>query len=962
MKKTLFILALWALLFVPVFSEGTDSSEILIYNEINSYFQTEYYPGVVEKAAFLEENYSESVFINPAMILKAEALLKMGQYSSAKETCMKIIPTMHMGSENFGKAYFFLGKACYYQQEYAEALTAFHKSCSISKQEADFLIYNPSVLFAGRSLFIIKNYKEATALFEYIIGNGKEYSLEDYNEALQKLFICYAETSQFQKTIALYEQLDETKIAPKVFTIISMYAADAYDKTGAAEKSYKLYSKLIENEDTNIGITALKKAYVISSQNNINVEPAQVLEKIQKGNLNPENTLSEFWTRLGIDAYWEKNYTKARECFGYAKEHNSSALKLVTQIYENRMLLDEADSSAKKLVAEEVENNLTAIEAQIWDSSVTNISDSFYSVLIYAKACKNDWKSIPQLYEKLSKPDSQTYYLTAAALYKYLRYEKAEEIILQDLSTIENLKLYASILSKQKKYSEADKCYQKLKNKNAFTESDYIEHAKVLCQLKKWTEAKKEAEASTNKIKYYILGIADFSLGNYTQAKEAFEQYISKAEAGDSDKANSVFYSAYTSYKTGDYKQSYDGFDLYINKYAHNQKLELKAYELAAKSAIMTGDYKKAAVQGETLVKKSAVGSEKYNAAVFCSQIYVDSGDFDKAVSVLSDFANGKSEFVIPALFQTAVVYEKAGNIDEADLVFGRIAQNYSGTPEAEEAMYRRGEIYYSVKNYTMAEERFTKYLYNYVNGKFTDAAYYFSGECNLNVENYNRSIMQNTTLLEKYENSIYAYGAGKNLLQAYYAVERYSEALNIAKKINRNYREQAEFDGISTKIKELEMIVAGTDRKIVEKLTEYEKAGKSSTKKGRIIGNQLVQLYGTTDSSEDSDRALSLAFELMEKQVAPDELIYAAENAEYIAKYYRNLEKNQKAAEMYLKAAEYYRTNAAESVKAASALYSAAEAFVAAELKADAKATADLLIQLYPDSKQAERVSSIVR
>ena len=61
----------------------------------------------------------------------------------------------------------------------------------------------------------------------------------------------------------------------------------------------------------------------------------------------------------------------------------------------------------------------------------------------------------------------------------------------------------------------------------------------------------------------------------------------------------------------------------------------------------------------------------------------------------------------------------------------------------------------------------------------------------------------------------------------------------------------------------------------------------------------------------------------------------------------------------MYLKAAEYYRS-VKDSTGAASSLYGAAEAFAAEGLTGDARETAALLKELYPQSIQAERVDRV--
>lgn len=962
--KKIILLILFVTLSFNVFSLTSKSdSEISLYNEINSYFKTQYYPGVVERTEQLEFNYPESVFIRPALILKAEALIKLNQFEKAEATCLSVLPAMHTGSEDFDKCYFLLGKADYFQEKYTSAISAFHKACSVAKTEKNDLIYNSAVLYAGRSFFVTNEYSEVVPLFEYVIANGKSYSLEDYEEALQKLFISYSETQNYEKSVALFEKLSPENFSSPVFTIVSLYAAEAYDKSQRPVQAYNLYSNLIDNENTNIGVTALKKAYVISSQNNIDVEPAAVLEKINNAKINPDNVLAEFWTRLGIDSYNQKDYQKAEECFKYAKEKSIDYLNLIIRLYEAKIQLDITPENKKASVAIDVESKLNDLESKIKESEVYNIQDSFYSVMLYTKACKQDWKAVPGLFEKITNPDSQVYYLAASSYYRYGNYKLAEEIIQKDLSTVENRCLYASILSKEGKFTEAQSIYSKLDTQNQLDDFNRIEFAKVLCQQKKWNDAKKQAKNANHQLSSYLLGIAEFNSGNYSEAKNHFLDYVKISKDGDDNKSMSIFYTAFSDYKMSNYQEAYENFCLYTKAYGNNKKMVCRAYELSAKAAIMFSDYDKAINRAEELIKQYPAGIEKYNAATFCAQIYADSNNYKKAVETIAPFTNKNSEFVISALFQTAIIYEKAGEITAADSVFTSIYTTYPETPEAEEAMYRCGELFYSAKDYKKAEEKFTKYIYNYVDGNFAPAAYYFSGECSLFLNNYNRSIMQNTNLLSLYPDSVYAYGAGKNLLAAYYSMENYLEALKVAKNLVNKYHAQAVSDGITDKARELEQIVSGTDRKIVEKNSEFEKYGKFETKKGRIAGSELVKLYADLETEEGEKKSFELANELLAKQTASDELLYAAENADFLANYYRNKEQNQKAAEMYLKAAEYYRTSGAEeSQKAASSLYSAAEAFMAAELKGDAQATAQLLIKLYPESKQAGRVRSIVK
>ena len=113
MKRITFFV-FYLLCCITLFAQSAgnaDSTEISIYNEITSYNTTGYYPGVVDRTDFLKKNYPESVFITPALVLKGEALVNLGRFSEAAETFLLVIPSMHLGSEDFAKTYYLLGKA-----------------------------------------------------------------------------------------------------------------------------------------------------------------------------------------------------------------------------------------------------------------------------------------------------------------------------------------------------------------------------------------------------------------------------------------------------------------------------------------------------------------------------------------------------------------------------------------------------------------------------------------------------------------------------------------------------------------------------------------------------------------------------------------------------------------------------------------------------------------------------------
>lgn len=647
------------------------------------------------------------------------------------------------------------------------------------------------------------------------------------------------------------------------------------------------------------------------------------------------------------------------------------------------------DSSFTKETAVNVEKQLLQIEPQIDGTQIKNLNDAFYSLLIDCKALQNEWKSIPQLYSRLQKTDAHSTYLAAAAYYKSQEYIIAEKL-LEDVAgsfiteagnagsfastssdsdslysdSVNAAVLYAQVLSRRGKYKDSADFYAKLDAKKLLDSKNKLEYAKTLFLLKKYSEASAQAAAAQNPLSDYICGLCQFQLKNYDSARDFFKVYsIKSAQNTSAQSALAVqslysdYYYAVCLYRLASYKDAVP----YFEKTGDSKsvpELTYKAYNYAAKSAVLSSDFTKAAAISEKLIKSASNDAERQSAVIFCAEVYADSGKYQKAISILEPYTTGKDDFSAKASFLKAKYYDKSDDIKSSVAAYQKVYENFPRTSYAEEAMFRCGELYYSRGQFNSAEEAFTKYLYEYSNGKFTDGAFYFSGECNLKNNNLDRSIMQNKTLLEKYPQSSYVYGAGKNLLEAYYLQERYSEALETARMLVKNHRVQANSDNIGKRIIELEQITAGTDRRIVEKKSEYEQKGKLSTKEGRICGTELVKLYSKYGSQGE---ALSLALSLIQEQTDAAEAEYGAENSEFAASYYAKNSNAKQSAEFYLKAAAFYRT-AGNSQKAAASLYSAADSFMTASMKGDAQETAKLLVQLYPETKQAKKVMDLVK
>lgn len=959
MKKTLLFFTLVLTLCSFAVAKDFGDSEISIYNEVTAAFETGFYPGAVEKANLLQKEYPDSVFVLQALVQKGEALIYLGRYDEARETLEEVLTKLRTGAENFARTFFLLGKVEYLCGNYETALGRFHSACEIALADHSTDFYAPSMYYSAKILFLNNCYLEAIPLYEYIAQNGNLYKKADYEESIQKLAVCYNQTKQPQKAAAFINYFPKDSVAQDIYWRMQLSLAEAQELQSQYEAAFNTYTTITEEAPSAFGVIALKKAYIISTTKFGYVNGENFASSISAVAANPAME-QEFWLRLGIDEYNQNNPEKALEYFQKAGQNGAAIF------YIQKLALDQGQNYT------EIETALIENEALILESGFDNINDAYYALLLRCKALQQKWNEVSEVYFHLDTPDIPSIYNYISALYAKEDYKTAVDYLAQFGEPIPSednaalMELYASCLVKSGNVSDSNKIYKLLNDNKLLSNKSKVEYAKALFTAGAYKTSLDMATQSGLEEGNYIAGLCCINLRRWSSAQNYFVTYI-KAQSNKPDfNKMALFYKGYAEYCMEDYKDSYATFVRFGlesgggkapvtgNNYVRS------AYEYAAKCALQSGEFKNAVTQAENVIKASKTEEELQLAVLFSAEINTDNGNYNQAISILTPYTKQSGSFAITALFQIARVYEKQGNLSEADKTYSRIYTNYAGTELAEEAMYRCGEIFYSAGDFANAEVRLNKYVYKYVSGRFIEPALFYCGDCFLQLGEVEKSIMMNKTLVQKYPKSIYVYGTYKNLMTAYYESADYSAALDAAKYLVQNFQTQAASEGIGTKLKELEKIVSGTDPLIAEIYSDYEKAGKTSTKAGREKGTQLVQLYAK--NPETKKEAFNLASELLALQKEDSEKYCGAQNAEFIADYYRGENDNKKAAEMYLLAAEYYRSSSESDTKAAAALYGAVEAFVAQGFIADAKETADLLIRLYPESKQAKNVKRLVK
>ena len=374
MKKILFVFVFF-IAEICAFAADMAASDAQLYNEVKQTFENGFYPGTVSAANQLQSTYPESSFTHNALAYKGEALINMESYDEAVQTLESAVSYMHSGSVEFIRCTYLLGRAYYQKEEYSTALEKFYLACRLCLTNDSLECYAPSVLYSGRVFYRLEKYGEAVPLFEYVVSNGKKYTSAEYIESLQKLFVSYNKSGKAGKTAVLFEKLNQADFEPLVYYTLCLYYGDACAELKNNQRAYEAYCRVLESGVESLAVTALKKAYVISSENNI-ADSGEVLAKTESAFEDNPEFLNEFWLRLAIDEFNAKNYSKAETYLSNLDAPDDSEFLLLKNLYSAKVVLEQ---NRPVNIAEE---KLLAVEPLVRKSETENINDSFFFFLL----------------------------------------------------------------------------------------------------------------------------------------------------------------------------------------------------------------------------------------------------------------------------------------------------------------------------------------------------------------------------------------------------------------------------------------------------------------------------------------------------------------------------------------------------------------------------------------------------
>lgn len=596
-----------------------------------------------------------------------------------------------------------------------------------------------------------------------------------------------------------------------------------------------------------------------------------------------------------------------------------------------------------------------------------NFERVYFAVSAKANLILGNYDEVLSLWEK-GKEGKNGYseelkYFAACAYFSTEDYENCINLLKEnstDLLQIEQKNLLAKAYFKTGNLNAAAKEYDFLNTNGKLSDDGKLDYAKVLYAKKQYKLAGDLVSGLNKEEAWLIAGGCSLAQKKYAEASSYYGKVSGNSQAS--------YLKAYALYKSGKYAEAGQAFEVYVKTYEKDVWI-YQGWKMVIQSWLMAGKYDKAEENCKAyinLLEKEKNTKILQETVLTLGDVYSDQKKYDQAIALFSKYDTHKNDVFSPlCMYKTAVCYENWGKITEASKAFSSVYDKYPVSFNAEECLYRAGEVLYLNGLYKEAAVKLTVYTDAFTKGEWTESALYYEFDCYVKTGNKTQALLLGNKIVNANNRGQTSYKAVvlEEMYNLHYEREDYEEALSCAKKLQslKISAGEAEDTSLKNRISFMERILKGENKELVLAQADYENAGGKGTVEGRSKGSLYAQLLFRDE--ETKPMAVKLAGEILalqEKDVI-NEREGAAVNALILAEYFYEQNRKGEAAEKYLKAAEYSRLNG-DDEKAAFSLYTAAECFLHLSKKGNATETANLLKELYPDSKYASAVRSLLK
>ncbi|MCR4789673.1 MAG: tetratricopeptide repeat protein, partial [Treponemataceae bacterium] len=878
-----------------------------------------YYTLVLNQADYMEKNFPNSPYLQDAYRYRAESYYFLGMPGRALENlekCRKHADVDYL----YGRIYFD-GK------DYQKAASFFKASLSAKEQSEKFY---STELYYGESLYLLKEYEKSAGYLLRLISQ-KGYSFQG-GKASCLLCQDFYELNRQDRICQVYE-----KILPIIDKLDSDYSKDillmsaiSYDRQQQKDKAKSLYEELMQESDGEIA------------------------------------GLSEFWLRMACESYAKSEYVNAMRYLKISEENlnksEKSEGKLTSLIILYKAALSEKDGDLKSAISL-LEDNLANSKSYTKDYLIF-LTDFSYKNKDYKKVLAYGQKIYDLKSQEKSEEENLALFYYAKALENAGQKEKADSVI----QNIDSQSLWArsqkALARQEKDPAEFQQIYQDNKSSKIAYENYVIELLR-----NSQTSFLSDINLSQLEDASYYQGLAYYLNASWTNSSFYLHKYIEE-NADKSQKAKNIldakYYYAFAQFQLLKNENACQYFIEYAEE-AESKNLKYKAWFNASQCSLsLYGEKKdKAYLEKAIFCMEKALECDiplktKMEAVYSLTQFYISNGEIDKAENLLLTYSQGTSAEEIELRFRLADLYAGIDKLTQAEKVYNSIVTSSQDKEIREKASYLKAYMYYDKEFWDQTISLFAKYRRDYPDGIYFGKACYYNSLCLVRLENTNLALVLLQEALESKLEAQEEFSVMYELMKIYRNKGDYEKAINIARKILKQFPEQSREEKISRQIHEISFLASGETDRCAVLLTDYLQNGMMSTKEGRKAGFELAKRYLLIEAKKSEGKKLLQDF------VNSPELDITVESQELAQAYFlyatslREDFNYEECSKNFLKAAQLYASFDKE--QAAKSMYGAIEAFDCNGKFADAKSTYKALLELYPDSVWIMHSKAIVK
>ena len=961
------VLALATIIVAPAFAQDADRE---LFLEAERRFSAGDYALALDRYERLVQRFPSSRYLADSQYRIGLSLYQLGSLEEADER-LERVATRYRSTQYLPYVPFWRGLIAYSQSEFEqsrELLLEFLESPSgLPDEESEHQAW----FTAGLAAQGLGDEDATISGLESLFASGALPEENGYATAV--LLSLYAKQGEAEALLSFLETVDRSGFPSDYLPHLTLYEAEALYIAGEREAAVAGYRES-ESAPAELATLAFQRLFQLARSGVIADEPDAVLRRAERILGDRTDVLTEFWLRVGIDAFADESYQVSELYFQRIWDlRGQEEIPSSVALYLSRLL----DRRGEPGRAESVLSEYLELDTEASEEIRVLIALGNLRVRLGRAE-----EAIAPLSTGLEKAAGGP--LEASAVYQLAFAEQARgnpSSALRILDTIpatgselepEILRLRSVSLQRLGRLEEAlQSLFSYLPQRPADADAA-VEYARLLFELDRNDRVVDEAPtiievlhnadslgAGTEADLRYVLGLSLINQVRYEEAARQMEAVVSlvtgdpsRAEAGEL----ALFYQGWSLYRSGAYRDAYDALVRFRSDFAASDRAAEAAY-LAGWSAFFATDYTQAE-QSLALVTSADSALERASEFLLGRVLSAQSRYQEAAVTFRTLYLDHPlSGLADDARFEYAEMQVLLGQTDAASAGFADLVSAHPQSPLVEPATFRRADVLFAADRFRDAQVAYFTYRTEFPEGPQVDAALFWGGVASSRLGEEAGATLLWERLANEFAQSSFRSEALRRAAESHASRENYRQALNLYTEFRAAYPDEAQAARVDREIDELVLLLNGLTEREAELYVTIENADGAQTANGRqaIIELGRLAIYEDTAAATDGAEVIPLLESVAD--LGTEHPLIASQALFLIAEYLNREEELLQAAELYLRAASL---GASDRDLAALSLFRAASMYSARGRSSEVNALLDQLEEQFPASEWLEEARTL--